>query len=114
MPSYKPKVQVLLTPKYHAKFKALCERERRSDSVMGAIMIESYIDEYESENGPILPNEETDNLTATELLNNSHEIIKKAPFGQRLKTSVELGAKIGKKYVEETYGTNTNERKDVQ
>lgn len=53
MPSYKPKVQVLLTQEYHEKFKVLCEKERRSDSVMGAIMIEKYIDEYEAEHGEI-------------------------------------------------------------
>jgi len=53
MPSYKPKVQILLTQEYHEKFKALCEKERRSDSVMGAIMIEKYINDYESQHGEI-------------------------------------------------------------
>lgn len=53
MPSYKPKVQILLTTEYHEKFKALCEKERRSDSVMGAIMIEKYINDYEAEHGEI-------------------------------------------------------------
>ena len=47
MPSHKPKVQILLKQEYHDKFKALCEKERRSESVMGAIMIETYIDNYE-------------------------------------------------------------------
>ena len=49
MPSYKPKVQVLLNEEYHKKFKALCKKERRSDSIMGALMIEKYINEYEIE-----------------------------------------------------------------
>lgn len=53
MASNKPKVQILLTNKYHEKFKELCARERRSDSAMGEIMIEKYIDEYEKEHGEI-------------------------------------------------------------
>lgn len=54
MPSYKPKVQILLSEEYHKKFKALCEKDRRSDSVMGAIMIEQYINDYEKRNGEII------------------------------------------------------------
>ncbi len=54
MPSYKPKVQILLTEEYHQKFKSLCEAERRSDSVMGALMIEKYIKDYEAEHGEIV------------------------------------------------------------
>lgn len=57
MPSYKPKVQVLLSEEYHKKFKALCEKDRRSDSVMGAIMIEQYINDYEKKNGEIIIDE---------------------------------------------------------
>lgn len=53
MPSYKPKVQILLTETYHKKFKALCELERRSESKMGEIAIERYINEYEMRNGQL-------------------------------------------------------------
>lgn len=45
---------LLYKGKYHDKFKELCEKERRSDSVMGAIMIENYIDNYEKEYGEII------------------------------------------------------------
>lgn len=51
MPSYKPKVQVLLSEPYHEKYKELCKKERRSESKMGEIIIEYYIDKYEMENG---------------------------------------------------------------
>lgn len=54
MPSYKPKIQILLSEEYHKKFKALCEKDRRSDSVMGAIMIEKFINDYEKEHGEIV------------------------------------------------------------
>ena len=75
MPSYKPKVQVLLTQNYHDKFKELCDRERRSDSVMGAIMIEKYIDNYEKENGEIILK------SSKEILKEQMELIKKPEKG---------------------------------
>lgn len=55
MATNKLKVQVLLTAEYHSKFKGLCKKERRSDSSMGEIMIEKYINDYEAEHGEIRP-----------------------------------------------------------
>lgn len=69
MPSYKPKVQILLNEEYHKKFKALCNKERRSDSIMGALMIEKYIDEYEAEHGKIIIEEKEENKRRISPLN---------------------------------------------
>lgn len=88
MPSYKPKVQILLKQEYHDKFKELCEKERRSDSVMGAIMIETYIDNYEKENGEIILK------SSKEIWNEQMELIKKPEKGI-LKKSIKNGPRYG-------------------
>lgn len=54
MPTNKPKVQTLLTTKYFNKLKVIADQEERSISQMAAIMIERYINDYESEHGEIL------------------------------------------------------------
>lgn len=51
MPSNRPKIQILLTDTYYKKFKKLCNYYRRSESKMGELMIERYIEEFEKTNG---------------------------------------------------------------
>ena len=103
MPSYKPKVQILLDQEYHDKFKTLCKRERRSDSIMGAIMIEKYIDDYEKEHGEII-------LTSSkEIWNDQMELMKskKNPIEkttESLKNGLEYGDALGRETVEKIKG----------
>ncbi len=54
MPSNKPKVQALLTKQYFEKLKKISEKEDRSISQMTGRIIERYIDEYETKNGNII------------------------------------------------------------
>ena len=101
MPSYKPKVQILLEQEYHDKFKTLCKRERRSDSIMGAIMIEKYIDNYEKENGEIILK------SSKEILKEQMELIKKPEKGilkKSLKNGLEYGDALGREVVEKIKG----------
>lgn len=98
MPSYKPKVQVLLTPEYHEKFKILCDQERRSDSVMGAIMIEKYINDYELEHGTIQPK------SSAEIWKEQMDMLKNPNISpiEKLKQSTKRGLKFGDKSAQET------------
>lgn len=97
MPSYKPKVQVLLSEEYHRKFKALCEKDRRSDSVMGAIMIEKYIDDYEKENGKIEIEQTEKKITRTEAWEAQMELIHdpKKTIKEKLGESFKNGLNFG-------------------
>lgn len=54
MPSKKPTLQVLMDYEYSEKFEILCKKTKRSKSNMAQRMIEKYIDDYETENGPII------------------------------------------------------------
>lgn len=95
MPSYKPKVQILLNEEYHKKFKALCEKERRSDSVMGAIMIEKFINEYEKENGIIEIKEKPTKAEAMEEIKTTIEQHKEKGFLETAKKSFKAGFDFG-------------------
>ncbi len=53
MPTDKPRVQMILEKEYYKKYKYLCERDKRSESNLGKMIIEKYIDEYEKVHGPI-------------------------------------------------------------
>lgn len=53
MPTNKPKVQVILTPKYYEKLLKIAAEEERSISQTTARIIEKYIDSYEEKNGKI-------------------------------------------------------------
>lgn len=53
MPTKKPVVQVVLSDIYYKKLQALGKKEDKSNSKIGAKIIERYIDDYEKENGII-------------------------------------------------------------
>lgn len=96
MPSYKPKVQVLLNEEYHKKFKALCKKERRSDSIMGALMIEKYINEYEAEHGEIEIKEPTRADAKKEFKDTMEKRSKKEiSHGKTVIESIKSGFKFG-------------------
>lgn len=95
MPSYKPKVQILLTEEFHKKFKALCSMERRSDSVMGAIMIEKYIREYEAEHGEIETKERPTRSEAIDDIKETLEQRKKLGIKETAKRSFKAGFDFG-------------------
>lgn len=95
MPSYKPKVQILLSEDYHKKFKALCEKERRSDSVMGAIMIEKFINEYEAEHGEIKVKQNPTMKEAIEAQKTTIKEIRENPISKTLKDSWKNGSDLG-------------------
>lgn len=95
MPSYKPKVQILLTEEYHQKFKSLCDTERRSDSVMGALMIEKYINDYEKMHGEIAIAEKP---TRKEAIDAQKQTIKERhnqPVGKTMIKSLKNGFDYG-------------------
>ena len=110
MPSYKPKVQILLNQEYHDKFKELCEKERRSDSVMGAIMIETYIDNYERENGEIILK------SSKEIWNEQMELIKKPEKGickKSVQNGKRYGDALGREVVEKIKGKQETENQPL-
>lgn len=49
MPTNKPKLQVILEEETFSKLKELAEKDRRSLSQMGGLIIEKYIEEYETQ-----------------------------------------------------------------
>lgn len=53
MPSKKPRIQAILEQKYYDKYCYLCKRDNRSESNLGKMIIEKYIDEYEKVHGEI-------------------------------------------------------------
>lgn len=63
MPTKKPVIQIVLTPKYKQKLNALANLEDKSTSSLGGKIIEQFIDQYEKENG----------IIKTESLNQSPE-----------------------------------------
>ena len=110
MPSHKPKVQILLKQEYHDKFKALCEKERRSDSVMGAIMIETYIDNYEKKNGEITLK------SSKEIWNEQMELIKNPTKGilkKSLNNGNRYGDALGREVVEKIKGKQETENQPL-
>jgi predicted DNA-binding protein len=48
MPTNKPKVQIILDEEMYKKLKEIAEKDKRSISQMGGIIIEKYIEEHES------------------------------------------------------------------
>lgn len=53
MPTKKPVVQIVLSESYYKKLQILGRKEDKSNSKIGAKIIERYIDDYEKENGAI-------------------------------------------------------------
>ena len=53
MPTKKPVVQIVISDIYYKKLQTLGKKEDKSNSKIGAKIIERYIDEYEKENGAI-------------------------------------------------------------
>lgn len=53
MPTKKPVVQIVLSPKYKKKLDKLAKDEVKSASSLGCKIIEQFIDNYEKENGTI-------------------------------------------------------------
>lgn len=53
MPTKKPVVQIVLSESYYKKLQMLGRKEDKSNSKIGAKIIERYIDDYEKENGAI-------------------------------------------------------------
>ena len=53
MPTKKPRIQAILETEYYAKYQHLCKRDNRTESNMGKMIIEKYIDEYERIHGEI-------------------------------------------------------------
>lgn len=53
MPTKKPRIQTILEVKYYEKYCYLCKLDNRTESNMGKMIIEKYIDEYERKNGKI-------------------------------------------------------------
>lgn len=51
MPTNKPKLQVILEEETYKKLKELAEKDKRSLSQMGGLIIEKYIEEYEAKQG---------------------------------------------------------------
>lgn len=51
MPTNKPKLQVILEEETYKKLKELAEKDKRSLSQMGGLIIEKYIKEYEAKQG---------------------------------------------------------------
>ncbi len=59
-------------------YSTLCKRKRRSDSIMGATMIEKYIDDYEKEHDEIILTSSKEICNdQTELMKNNKNTIKK-------------------------------------
>ena len=54
MPTRKPVVQIVLSNSYYKKLQILGRKEDKSNSKIGAKIIEKYIDDYEKENGAII------------------------------------------------------------
>lgn len=48
MPTNKPKVQIILDEDIYIKLKEIAEKDKRSISQMGGIIIEKYVEEYEA------------------------------------------------------------------
>ena len=48
MPTNKPKVQIILDEDIYIKLKEIAEKDKRSISQMGGIIIEKYVEEYET------------------------------------------------------------------
>lgn len=60
MPSNKPRIQIIARNITMKKFKVIAEKEQRSISQLGTIAIEKYIENYETQHGPIiLPDHES-------------------------------------------------------
>lgn len=57
MPTKKPRIQALLEVDIYKKFKVLCERDTRTESQLGGIIITEYIKQYEKIHGEIKVNE---------------------------------------------------------
>jgi hypothetical protein len=53
MPTKKPRVQTILEVETYNKFKALCEKEMRTESQLSSYIITNYINNYEKEHGNI-------------------------------------------------------------
>lgn len=53
MPTKKPRIQTILEQEYYDKFSYLCKRDKRTESNLGKMIIEKYIDEYEQIHGEI-------------------------------------------------------------
>lgn len=53
MPTKKPRIQAILEQEYYDKYLYLCKRDNRSESNLGKMIIEKYIDEYEKIHGEI-------------------------------------------------------------
>ncbi|MGC6178136.1 hypothetical protein [Lacrimispora sp. 38-1] len=49
MPTNKPKVQIILDEDIYIKLKEIAEKDKRSISQMGGIIIEKYVEEYETQ-----------------------------------------------------------------
>lgn len=54
MPTKKPTIQAIVEENIYSKFKYIMKKEKRSNAQMAAIMIETYIENYEAEHGEIL------------------------------------------------------------
>ena len=53
MPTKKPRIQTILETEYYQKYKALCEKDGRTESNLGKYIIQNYIDQYEKIHGEI-------------------------------------------------------------
>lgn len=53
MPTKKPRIQAILEQKYYDKYTYLCKRDKRTESNLGKMIIEKYIDDYEKLHGEI-------------------------------------------------------------
>lgn len=53
MGTNKPRIQAILEQEYYEKFSYLCKRDKRSESNLGKMIIEQYIDDYEKIHGEI-------------------------------------------------------------
>ncbi len=102
MPSYKPRVQVLLDTEFYEKYKFICKKERRTESVMGAIMIEKYISEYEQQNGEIPVK------TSKDIYEEEINMIKNQNERNKILKSLKKGLEYGDKSAKEILQGNLN------
>lgn len=60
MPTKKPRLQLILETEYYEKYKYLCERDGRTESNLGKLIIQRYIDQYEEMHGEIQVSKKSD------------------------------------------------------
>lgn len=54
MPTIKPRLQTIVEEETYKKIKYLCAKDQRSESQLVKMIIQEYIQNYESEHGEIL------------------------------------------------------------